>query len=83
MVSAFAPTRFVNMENSATSAADLEWSVRTLVERGAHTGNSFNLVNEAVGCTKPSADDPLFHPFLYGGHMAPISAEDLRSCRLA
>ena len=69
MVSAFAPARFVNMENSATSAANLEWYVRTLVERGAHTGNSFNWVNDAVGRTKPSADDPLFHPFLYGARM--------------
>ena len=69
MVSAFAPARFVNMENSATSAANLEWYVRTLVERGAHTGNSFNGVNDAVGRTKPAADDPLFHPFLYGGRM--------------
>ena len=69
MVSAFAPGRFVNMENSATSAANLEWYVRTLVDRGTHKGNPFNLVNDAVGRTKPSADDPLFHPFLYGGRM--------------
>src|SRR5690606_19732427 len=31
MVSAYGPGRFVNMENSATSAANLEWYVRTLV----------------------------------------------------
>ena len=69
MVSAFAPARFVNMENSATSAANLEWYVRTLIDRGAHTDNSFDRVNDVVGRTKSSADDPLFHPFLYGGRM--------------
>ena len=69
MVSVFAPGCFVNMENSATSAANLEWYVRTLIERGGHTGNPFEYVNDAVRRTKPSADDPLFHPFLYGGRM--------------
>jgi L-xylulokinase len=69
MVSAFAPGCFVNMENSATSAANLEWYVRTFVERGDHDSEAFNLVNDAVGRTKPSLGDPLFHPFIYGGRM--------------
>jgi L-xylulokinase len=69
MVSAFAPGCFVNMENSATSAANLEWYVRTFIERGRHGSEPFNFVNDAVGQTKPSLEDPLFHPFIYGGRM--------------
>ena len=69
MVSKFAPERFVIMENSATSAANLEWYVRELVERGGHHDNPFGVVNAAVGDVKPALDDPFFHPFLYGGRM--------------
>ena len=67
MVAAHGPDRFLNMENSATSAANLEWYVRTLVERGRHHDDPFGFVNETVGQVTPRADDPLFHPFLYGG----------------
>jgi L-xylulokinase len=67
MVAACGPDRFVNMENSATSAANLEWYVRTLVERGGHHDDPFGFVNAAVGAVEPAHDDPLFHPYLYGG----------------
>jgi L-xylulokinase len=67
MVAAFGSGRFANMDNSATSAANLEWYVRTLVERTGHDGDPFALVNERVGRAKVVGDDPLFHPFLYGG----------------
>jgi L-xylulokinase len=33
MIAAFGPGRFANMDNSATSAANLEWYVRALIER--------------------------------------------------
>ncbi len=69
MVAAYGPGRFVNMENSATSAANLEWYVRTLVERGGHHEDPFGFVNDAVAKVAPAHDDPLFHPFLYGGRM--------------
>ena len=69
MVSACGENQFLNMENSATSAANLEWYVRTLVERGGHHHDPFALVNEAVGAATPAHDDPLFHPFLYGGRL--------------
>ena len=69
MVCAYGPGRFVNMENSATSAANLEWYVRTLVERGGHHDDPFGFVNAAVGGVAPAHDDPLFHPFLYGGRL--------------
>jgi L-xylulokinase len=67
MVAAFGPGRFANMDNSATSAANLEWYARTLVEREGHHGDAFALVNELVGRAAMAADDPMFHPFLYGG----------------
>ncbi|MDP3896615.1 MAG: FGGY-family carbohydrate kinase [Mesorhizobium sp.] len=69
MVTAYGPGRFINMENSATSAANLEWYVRALVERGGHHDDPFGLVNDAVGGVAPAHDDPLFHPFLYGGRL--------------
>ena len=67
MVTSFGPDRFTNMDNSATSAANLEWYVRTLVERAGHKGDPFALVNELVGRAAMAPDDPMFHPFLYGG----------------
>ncbi|WP_193370773.1 FGGY-family carbohydrate kinase [Pelagibius marinus] len=66
MVSAFGPERFVNIESSATSAANLEWYVRTFLERGGHHDDPFGYCNALVGSLEPAADDPLFHPFLYG-----------------
>lgn len=69
MVAACGPGSFVNMENSATSAANLEWYVRTLVERQGHHDDPFGFVNALVGGVEPAHDDPLFHPFLYGGRM--------------
>ena len=69
MVAACGGNQFLNMENSATSAANLEWYVRALVERGDHHDDPFGFVNEAVGATPPAHDDPLFHPFLYGGRL--------------
>lgn len=69
MVSAYGDGRFINMENSATSAATLEWYVRALIERGAHHDDPFGLVNDAVGEITAAWDDPYFHPFLYGGRL--------------
>lgn len=69
MVAAYGADRFANMENSATSAANLEWYVRTLVERSGHHDDPFGFVNDAVGTVTPSHDDPMFHPFLYGGRL--------------
>ena len=69
MVAAHGPGRFVNMENSATSAANLEWYVRTLIERGGHRDDPFGFVNRAVGEVTAAHDDPMFHPFLYGGRL--------------
>jgi len=66
LVSAFAPNRFVNMEASATSAANLEWYVREFIERGQPHKDPFGYCNDQIAAITPRADDPFFHPFLYG-----------------
>lgn len=66
MVSGFGTNRFVNIEASATSAANLEWYVRELVERDGHHDDPFGYCNARVAEIEPAADDPIFHPFLYG-----------------
>lgn len=66
MVSTFGKERYVNIEASATSAANLEWYVREFVERGRHHDDPFGFCNELVGQVNPRLDDPYFHPFLYG-----------------
>ena len=67
MVAAFGQGRFANMDNSATSAANLEWYVRSLIEREGHHDDPFGQVNDLVGRAAMAPDDPMFHPFLYGG----------------
>lgn len=66
MVSRFGPDRVMAIESSATSAANLEWYVRELVERGGHADDPFGACNARVAAVIPAADDPFFHPFLYG-----------------
>jgi len=66
MVSRFGPERVMAIESSATSAANLEWYVRELVERGRHADDPFGACNRSVATVVPAADDPFFHPFLYG-----------------
>ncbi|WP_342448082.1 FGGY-family carbohydrate kinase [Parasedimentitalea huanghaiensis] len=66
MVAGFGRARFVNIEASATSAANLEWYVREFIERGAHHDDPFGYSNAKVAEITPAADDPYFHPFLYG-----------------
>lgn len=69
MISAFGPDRYMNMDNSATSASNLEWYVRELVERGGHHGDPFAHCNARLAEVSPRADDPFFHPYLYGSSL--------------
>ncbi|WP_099828213.1 FGGY-family carbohydrate kinase [Oceaniglobus indicus] len=69
MASRFGEGRFIEIESSATSAANLEWYVREFVERGAHHDDPFGQCNEAVGAITPRVDDPIYHPFLYGARL--------------
>lgn len=66
MVTKFGDDRFVSVESSATSAANLEWYVREFVERGAHHDDPFGYCNDRIGEVLPAENDPFFHPFLYG-----------------
>ena len=66
MVSAFGSGRYMNMDNSATSASHLEWYVREFVERGGHHDDPFGFCHRRLADVVPRLDDPYFHPFLYG-----------------
>ena len=66
MASCFGDKRFVSIEASATSAANLEWYVREFVERGQHHDDPFGFCNDLIAVIEPGADDPFFHPYLYG-----------------
>ena len=67
MSSTFDRTRYMGMENSATSAANLEWLVREFFDGEHPDGVSpFDAACAHAAAVEPSADDPLYHPFLYG-----------------
>ena len=69
MVSAFGEDRVMAIESSATSAANLEWYVRELVERGGDHPDPFGACNRRVAAVTPAADDPYFHPYLHGSRL--------------
>ena len=71
MSSAFGQGRFSSMDNSATSAANLEWYVRTFLNHVGSHEEQFAMVNEWIGRDSFKPDDPMFHPFLYGGRNGP------------
>lgn len=66
MAVGFGPGRYMNIEASATSAANLEWYVREVVEPGHRGGDPFERVDARVAEVEPKRDDPFFHPFLFG-----------------
>lgn len=67
MSSTFDRTRYLAMENSATSAANLEWLVREFFEGEHAKGVSpFDAACALAAEIAPAADDPLYHPYLYG-----------------
>jgi L-xylulokinase len=70
MTSVFGPGRVMAIESSATSAANLEWYVRELIERGYHADDSFGTANALAASTAPAADDPYYHPYLYGSRLS-------------
>lgn len=63
------PDRYVAVESSATSAVNLEWFVHEIL--GDHGPEAFARCNDLVASVAPSADSPLFHPFLYGSGAQP------------
>ncbi|MDI7860376.1 carbohydrate kinase [Rhizobiaceae bacterium n13] len=67
MSSTFDRNRYMAMENSATSAANLEWLVREFFEGEQEEGVSpFDACCALAAAIEPAADDPLYHPYLYG-----------------
>lgn len=67
MSSTFDRTRYMAMENSATSATNLEWLVKEFFEGEHAEGVSpFDACCALAGMVEPGADDPLYHPYLYG-----------------
>ncbi|WP_121067547.1 FGGY-family carbohydrate kinase [Chachezhania antarctica] len=69
MVAGFGPGRFMNIESSATSAANLEWYVREFVERGGHHDDPFGQCSARIAEVTPDAGDPIYLPFLYGSRL--------------
>lgn len=67
MSSTFDRERYMAIESSATSAANLEWLVREFFPDIPPDGRSpFDLCGELAAAIQPASDDPLYHPFLYG-----------------
>jgi L-xylulokinase len=65
MTSTFDRQRFMAMENSATSATNLEWMVR---EFFPDAKSPFGLCSDLVAAVDPCDDVPIYHPFLYGAN---------------
>ena len=72
MVSAFADDRFVSIESSATSAANLEWYAREMLKGVAQGEDLFDECNRRASEVLPALDDPFFHPFLYGSRQGAL-----------
>ena len=67
MSSTFDRERFMAIESSATSAANLEWLVREFFhDEHADQRSPFDICCELAGAIEPAANDPIYHPFLYG-----------------
>lgn len=59
--------RYMAIESSATSAANLEWLVREFFPADQPDGRSaFDVCCELALSVEPAANDPIYHPFLYG-----------------
>ncbi len=67
MSSTFDRDRYMAIESSATSAANLEWLVREFFSEVRSDGRSpFDLCCELASSNAPASDDPIYHPYLYG-----------------
>lgn len=67
MSSTFDRDRYMAIESSATSAANLEWLVREFFSEVRSDGRSpFDLCCELASSSDPASDDPIYHPYLYG-----------------
>lgn len=70
----FAPGQFMAMENSATSAANLEWAAHSLLAHdGRATAGPFALADALAGAAPLRATGPMYHPYLYGSGSDPAA----------
>ena len=67
--STWRPGRYVSIESSATSAVNLEWFVREFVD--GHGAEAYDQCNALVASVEPTAELPVFLPFLYGSATHP------------
>lgn len=68
-----APGRYMSMENSATSAANLEWAAHHLLahDKRAEAHGAFALADKLALAAPLRADGPFYHPYLYGAGTNP------------
>ena len=66
MWSTYDRSRYMAMENSATSAANLEWMVREFFHDCPEGTSPFDRACDLAASVPPSATAPFYHPFLYG-----------------
>ena len=69
MTSSFREDRYMELEASATSAANLEWFVKEFIEPGLDHDSGispFDICNDLVATVELDAGLPIYHPFLYG-----------------
>jgi len=69
MTSCFRNNRYMEIEASATSAANLEWFVKEFIEPGLDHDSGlspFDICNDLVAGVELDAGLPIYHPFLYG-----------------
>ncbi|KQW86107.1 xylulose kinase [Devosia sp. Root413D1] len=63
MQSSFDRSRWLAIESSATSAANLEWIVHQFMH---NEDKPFDRAGELVASVDAAADVPIYHPYLYG-----------------
>jgi L-xylulokinase len=74
MSAPLSPGRFMAMENSATSATNLEWLAHNLLAHDIRAGKGgFALADALAEAAPPKADGPLYHPYLYGASRDPAA----------
>lgn len=66
MWSTYDRKRYMAMENSATSAANLEWMVREFFHDCPDGVSPFDRACALAASVPPTATAPFYHPFLYG-----------------
>jgi L-xylulokinase len=64
----------MSMENSATSATNLEWLAHNFLDHDQRSqGSPFVLADRLAAAAPPKADGPLYHPYLYGASNDPAA----------